>query len=84
MVRSPTKRNIGGWRAQQMHSVGFLPDNDTLGPAFRFLDPNEVIRMVHMIPDFVSGRTQDILSGPSMAIKTPDEEGEYKQYYVGM
>jgi hypothetical protein len=37
-----------------------------------------------MIPDFMSGRTQDLLSGPSMAIKTPDEDGEYKQYYVGM
>ena len=76
--------SLSGWRAQRMHSVGFLPDNDALGPAFGFLDPSEVIRMVHMIPDFVSGRTQDILSGPSMAIKTPDEEGEYKQYYVGM
>jgi hypothetical protein len=76
--------SIGGWHAQWMHSVGFLPDTDVLGPAFGFLDPAEVIQMVHMIPDFVSGRTQDLLSGPSMAIKTPDEDGEYKQYYVGM
>jgi hypothetical protein len=76
--------SIGGWRAQQMHSVGFLPDTDTLGPAFGFLDPDEVIRMVHLIPDFVSGRTQDLLSRPSVAIQTPHADGEYKQYYVGM
>jgi hypothetical protein len=76
--------SIGGWRAQRMHSVGFLPDTDALGPAFGFLDPAEVIRMVHMIPDFVLGHTQDLLSGPSMAIKTPYEDGEYRQYYVGM
>ena len=52
--------SIGGWRAQRMHSLGFLPDTDALGPAFGFLDPNEVIRMVHLIPDFVSGRTHDL------------------------
>ena len=76
--------SIGGWRAQRMHSLGFLPDTDALGPAFGFLDPNEVIRMVHLIPDFVSGRTHDILSGPSVAIQKPHADGEYKQYYIGM
>jgi hypothetical protein len=35
--------SIGGWCAQRLHSVGFLPDTDTLGPAFGFLDPAEVI-----------------------------------------
>ena len=76
--------SIGGWRAQWMHSLGFLPDTDALGPAFGFLDPNEVIRMVHLIPDFLSGRTHDILSGPSVAIQKPHVDGEYKQYYIGM
>ena len=32
--------SFGGWRAQWMHSVGFLPDTDILGPAFGFLDPD--------------------------------------------
>jgi hypothetical protein len=73
-----------GWRARRMHSVGFLPDTDTLGPAFGFLDPMQVIRMVHLIPDFASGRTNELLSGPSMAIQTDHPDGEYKQYYVGM
>jgi hypothetical protein len=73
-----------GWRAQRMHSVGFLPDTDALGPAFGFLDPSEVIRMVHLIPDFSSGRTKELLSGPSMAIQTHHQDGEYKQHYVGM
>jgi hypothetical protein len=76
--------SIGGWCTQRMHSVGFLPDTDTLGPAFGFLDPAEVIQMVHMILDFVSGHTQDLLSRPSIAIKTPYKDGEYRQYYVGM
>ncbi len=57
-----------GWHAQRMHSVGFLPDTDALGLAFGFLDPIEVIWMVHLIPDFLSGHTKELLSGPSMAI----------------
>ncbi|KAH8981983.1 hypothetical protein EDB86DRAFT_2812530 [Lactarius hatsudake] len=73
-----------GWRARRMHSVGFLPDTDVLGPAFGFLDPSEVIRMVHLIPDFVSGRTKELLIGPSMALRTCHPDGEYKQYYVAM
>ncbi|KAH9017840.1 hypothetical protein EDB84DRAFT_1566683 [Lactarius hengduanensis] len=73
-----------GWRAQRMHSVGFLPDTDALGPAFGFLDPSEVIRMVHLIPDFCSGRTTELLSRQSLAIQTHHPDGEYKQYYVAM
>lgn len=73
-----------GWCARRMHSIGFLPDTDALGPAFGFLDPSEVIRMVHLIPDYVSGRTKDLLSGSSMAIQTRHPDGEYKSYYVAM
>ena len=57
-----------GWRARQMHKVGFLPDTDVHGPTFGFLDPREVIRMVHLIPDFTSIKTSDLLTGDSMAI----------------
>jgi hypothetical protein len=73
-----------GWRAQQMHKVGFLPDTDIHGPAFGFLDPNEVIRMVHLIPDFSSIRTKELLTGQSMAIPKPHPDGEYPVYYVAM
>ena len=70
------------WHARQLHSVGFLPDTDALGPAFGFLDPNKVIRMVHLIPDFASGRTKDLLGGSSMAFQDRHPDGEYKLYYV--
>ena len=73
-----------GWRARQMHKVGFLPDTDVHGPAFGFLDPREVIRMVHLIPDFTSVKTSDLLTGDSMAIPEPDLDGEYPTYYVAM
>lgn len=73
-----------GWGARQLHKVGFLPDTNEHGPAFGFLDPNEVLRMVHLIPDFASFRTKDLLRGPSMAIQDPHSEGEYPVYYVAM
>ena len=73
-----------GWRAQHMHKVGFLPDTNTNGPAFGFLDPNEVIWMVHLILDFFSVRTKEMLTGRSMAVPNHHPEGEYPMYYVAM
>jgi hypothetical protein len=73
-----------GWRARQLHKVGFLPDTDVHGPAFGFLDPREVIWMVHLIPDFASIRTKDLLTRQSIAILDSDLDGEYPMYYVAM
>ena len=67
-----------------MHKVGFLPDTDMHGPAFGFLDPKEVIWLVHLISDFASIKTNDLLTGESMAIPDPDLDGEYPTYYVTM
>ena len=73
-----------GWRARHMHKVGFLPDTNANGPAFGFLDPNEVIQMVHLIPDFSSVHTKELLTRRSMAVLNPHPEGEYPVYYVAM
>ena len=73
-----------GWHVWQMHKVGFLPDTDMHGPAFGFLDPKEVIWLVHLISDFASINTNDLLTGESMAIPDPDLDGEYPTYYVTM
>jgi hypothetical protein len=73
-----------GWGAQRMHTIGFLPDDDSHGPAFGFLDPNEVIRMVHLIPVFSSIRVKNLMTGPSMAIRAPHVDGEYPVYYIAM
>lgn len=73
-----------GWGARQLHKVGFLPDTNLHGPAFGFLDPRVVLRMVHLIPDFASPRTKDLLTRPSIAIPDPHPDGEYPVYYVAM
>jgi len=40
--------------------------------------------MVHLIPDFTSIKTSDLLTGDSMAIPERDLDGEYPMYYVAM
>jgi hypothetical protein len=73
-----------GWGARQLHRIGFLPDTDDDSHAFGFLDPNEVLQMVHLIPDFTTARTKTLLTGDSVAIPEPHAEGEYPVYYVAM
>ena len=74
-----------GWGAQRMHTVGFLPDDNTQGPPFGFLDPNAVIRMVHLIPVYDMGHTRNLLQMPSIADQSHGhEDGEFEAYYVGM
>ena len=63
---------------------GFYPIPTYIGPAFGFLDPNEVICMVHLIPDFASDHTKELLTGQLMADPDPHPEGEYPVYYVAM
>ncbi|KAF8274712.1 hypothetical protein EI94DRAFT_1695839 [Lactarius quietus] len=74
-----------GWGAQQMHTVGFSPDDNSQGPPFGFLDPNAVIHMVHLIPVYDMGHTRKPLQMPSIADQSHDhEEGEFEVYYVGI
>jgi len=58
----------GGWKTRRPHRIGFIDgkDNDTFG----FLDPQEVIRGVHLIPAFHYSRTHDLLP-PSVTILPP-------------
>lgn len=71
-----------GWKARRLHRIGFVDaDDDT---AFGFLDPQEVIRGVHLIPAFHHGRTATLLP-PSPTARTPSEEDEdWCYYYVNM
>jgi hypothetical protein len=77
--RNLSAEALGGWKAKRLHRIGFLPSN---GPdAFGFLDPELVIRGVHLIPRFAGGRTSDLL-GPSI-IRNKNEGGEdWVNYYV--
>jgi hypothetical protein len=52
----------GGWSAKHLHRLGLFTGNDP--GCFGFLDPDQVICGVHLIPAFAHGRT-DHYMGPS-------------------
>jgi len=71
-----------GWNAKRLYRLGFLHPEDS-GGAFGFLDPNEVICRIHLIPTFAYGRTSDILT-PSIARQPHENNEDWVFYYVNM
>ncbi|KAG1855212.1 hypothetical protein DFJ58DRAFT_660000 [Suillus subalutaceus] len=60
-----------------------LFDQDSLGEAFGFLDPDSVIRGVHIIPAFAYSHT-DTLLGPSFVRKEEELDTDWRYYYVNI
>ncbi|QRV81754.1 hypothetical protein RhiJN_09769 [Ceratobasidium sp. AG-Ba] len=56
-------------------------DQDVLD-LFDFVDPNNIIQASHLIPDFDSGISSNLLNGPSVA--TDNEESDWNYYYVNL
>ena len=70
--------HCAGWKAKRLHRVGF-DEQDQFG----FLDPNDVIRGVHLIPAFEHGQISDKL-GPSIARQPDENDKDWAYYYVNM
>jgi len=70
-----------GWKAKRLHRIGFIPaDNDG---AFGFLDPQNVVRAIHLIPAFAYGHTPDLL--PHSIVRHAKENDEdWCMFYVNM
>jgi hypothetical protein len=71
-----------GFKARRLYQVGFLNSNDDTG-AFGFIDPLDVIRAVHLIPEFVFGKTSQLLS-PSIVRREDEGNEDYERYYINM
>ena len=70
-----------GWKAKRLHRLGFIDSEDP--GAFGFLDPNEVIRGVHLIPVFAYGRISSILP-PSIARQPRESNQDWVFYYINL
>ena len=75
-----------GWKARRLHRLGFVP-HDTAGdpdasPAFGFLDPNHIIRGVHILPAYHHGADEFSLPPSSTARLPSEDDSDYKFYYV--
>lgn len=72
----------GGWDTGRLDRVGYetcQTDQDILD-SFDFVNPCDIIRAAHLIPDFKSGITT-FLRGPSIAHDN-EEHGDWFAYYV--
>ena len=72
-----------GSKVARLPKVGFVEEADE--DAFGFLDPDLIIRGSHLIPDFNSGRTQDLMpyDGPTVA-RPLDQKDDWINFYVNM
>ncbi|KAJ3825180.1 hypothetical protein F5880DRAFT_1611327 [Lentinula raphanica] len=67
----------------RLPKIGFVPESDPY--AFGFLDPALVIRACHLIPDFVTGRTSELLSTQEItAARRVGETDDWGSYYVNI
>ena len=70
-----------GSKVARLPKVGFVEDTDD--DAFGFLDPDLIIRGSHLIPDFNSGRTSELMSYDGItAARSPDEKDDWTNLYV--
>jgi hypothetical protein len=72
-----------GRRHAKLPKIGFVPDSDEF--AFGFLDPSCVVRGCHLIPSFIDGKTQDLLTTDSISLgRVGTEYDDWSNYSVGM
>ncbi|TFY53971.1 hypothetical protein EVG20_g9898 [Dentipellis fragilis] len=71
-----------GWKAKGLPQIGFVPDDGT-GDAFGFVDPNDVIRAVHLIPAFAYPCTETLL-GHSVARLEKEYDTDWTYFYVNI
>lgn len=71
-----------GFAARRLHRVGFVDGSDDA--AFGFLDPDQIIRAVHMIPAFHYGQTDQLLGPSRLARQESELDLDWQYYYVNL
>lgn len=70
------------WAAKHLPHVSFYDSNNP--SAFGFLDPDLVIRGVHLIPAFTYGQTSALLPQDSIACQPSDNQKDWEWFYVNV
>lgn len=79
---APLQSHKSGTRYARLPKVAFVEECDT--DAFGFLDPGQVIRGVHLIPAFASGRGVSSLCHGKTLARPGEELDDWEAYYIGM
>jgi hypothetical protein len=77
-------RNVtfnAGWSTKRLHRLGYFKGDDP--SCFGFLDPDQVIRGVHLIPAFAHGRTEHYM-GRSFVRREEEGDDDWRYFYVNM
>ena len=69
------------WATKRLPRVGFYDSSDP--SAFGFLDPESIIRGVHLIPAFTYGQTSELLLH-SIARQPSENHEDWEWFYVNM
>ncbi|KAG8700007.1 hypothetical protein FRC08_004982 [Ceratobasidium sp. 394] len=74
----------GGWGFGRLDRVTYLPciTNEDVLDSFDFIDPSNIIRATHLIPDFCSGTTKEFFNVPQSIAHDDKVYGDWKGYYV--
>ncbi|KAJ3792034.1 hypothetical protein GGU11DRAFT_750655 [Lentinula aff. detonsa] len=72
-----------GRKIGRLPKIGFIVESDAY--AFGFLDPALVIRACHLIPDFVTGRTLELLNTQEVTAARPvGDTDDWGSFYVNI
>ncbi|KAF8666244.1 hypothetical protein RHS04_09698, partial [Rhizoctonia solani] len=74
----------GGWDEHRLDHIGYeqcCTDQDLID-SFNFIHPSDIIRGVHLIPDFQSGRCNRLLNFSKSIAHDSDDHWDWKHYYV--
>ena len=72
-----------GWSEKRLHRLQFFGQENE--DAFGFLDPESVVRGVHIIPAFGYYHSRGLLAGGSRRrriVETDDPDADWKYYYI--
>ena len=72
----------GGLSKKRLHGISFIPWDEP-SEAFGFLDPAQVIRGVHLIPNFPQGKTRLRLP-PSIVRPSNDGDEDWESFYINL
>jgi hypothetical protein len=79
---APLTNHQSGTKCARLPKVAFVDESDR--DAFGFLNPGQVIRGVHLIPAFASGRGSSSLRYGRSFARQGDDLDDWEAFYVGM
>lgn len=73
---------LNTFKSRRLPQVGFIEPGYDTSPAFGFIDPSEVIRAVHLLPNVLEERSDNGI--PNTFVRRDDDEKDWNYFYINM